>query len=56
MLLHEVERDGQQQENTGWVCPKCHESVAPRWDICPNCQEVKVGENRIPQDKRILMG
>ncbi len=55
MLLQEVERDNK-NDNTGWICPKCDQSVAPHWDICPNCQQVKVGENRIPTGKKVLMG
>jgi rubrerythrin len=55
LVLREVERDQDQQQN-GWVCPKCQISIAPHMEVCPQCEQTKMKENNIPSNKQILMG
>ena len=53
MILKEVEND-QVQSNTGWICPRCQNTVSPAIKSCPDCQNEKVNEVK-EQGKQILM-
>lgn len=40
--------------NNGWRCPKCGNSIHPRYAVCPICGARRTNENLAPGEIMIL--
>jgi len=40
--------------NNGWTCPKCGNSIHPRYVVCPICGGRRTNENLAPGEEMIL--
>ena len=40
------------QQNQGWICPKCGAAVAPTEKVCPRCAKLK-NEGLNPDEQMI---
>lgn len=42
-----------QNDHTGWICPRCGKSVSPDYKICPYCSNQQTDENLNPNEQII---
>ena len=42
-----------QNNHTGWICPKCGKAVSPEYKVCPYCSTTQADENMAPGEQMI---